>query len=530
MGPRLIVIGWDSATFDVVDPLLESGRLPALAGLVERGWRAGLRSTWPPMTDCAWTSAFTGLDAGGHGIVGSWYRAPGSYECRYYSSRDRRAPAVWDLTEGVRHLVWNVPMTFPPESIHGAMVSGYGAPPGAQITAPQDLQTKLSARWPLVDLLDRAPHGSLESFLSDLETGLRAQAEALPWAIHETGADAVFAVWPHIDRAQHFFWRFRGTDHPLSDAIDRVYEAADRATAAIVEAFPDADVMVVSDHGAGPLNGDLNLGGWLAQRGDAAYSSTSRRSVLSSIAWALPPAVRRAGRRFAPNVARKAMAEKLAGQLGPFDWARTRAFFGFHSDLWVNLEGREPEGMVAPEDADRLLDELSDALLQIEDPMTGKQVIHAVHRRDDIYTGPYVEQTPDLVLDTWSTGYRVAPGREATDAVIVSPEALAGVRESWSSDHRHVGIFVAAGPRFENGASDELSLLDICPTSLALLESSVPEGLRGRIAAEAIAGFLQKHPARTGQRVTERDRTSGDYSEDEAAAVAEHLKDLGYIE
>ena len=530
MGPRLVVLGWDSATFDVIDPLVEQGRLPVLASMVGTGWRAPLRSTWPPMTDCAWTSAFTGRDAGGHGIIGSWYRAPGSYDCRYFSSRDRRAPAIWDLTEDVRHLVWNVPMTFPPERVEGAMVAGYGAPPGASFAEPTSLQDQLASRWPVADLLDRAPHGSLEGFFDDLVRGLSVQSEALPWAIRETGADAVYAVWPHIDRAQHFFWRFRDSDHPLADAVDRVYEAMDRATGAVVEAFPEADVVVVSDHGAGPLHGDVNLGRWLTARGTARYAETSKRSVLSSVAWGLPPSVRRAGRRLAPGLARKAMAAKLAGQLAPFDWSQTKAFFGFHSDLWLNLEGREQRGIVSEDDSEALLDELSEALLAIEDPATGKKVIHAVHRRDDIFHGPHADLTPDLMLDTWSAGYRVAPGREAGDDVVISPEALAGVRESWSADHRPLGIFVAAGPRIERGSSDELQLYDICPTGLALLESPVPDGLNGHVASDAIAGFLRDHPVRATGGAGSRSSSADEYSDEEAAAVAEHLKDLGYIE
>lgn len=530
MGPRVIVLGWDSATFDVIDPLVHDGRLPALAALIETGWRAPLRSTWPPMTDCAWTSAFTGRDAGGHGIIGSWYRAPGSYECRYFSSRDRRAPAVWELAEEARHLVWNVPMTFPPEPVPGAMVAGYGAPPGSQITEPKDLQRKLADRWALDDLLDRAPHGSLEVFLNDLLRGLEAQAEALPWAIRETGADAVYAVWPHIDRAQHFFWRFRDSDHALAGAVDRVYEAMDRATASVMEAFPDADVIVVSDHGAGPLYGDLNLGAWLVDRGAASYGPGSRRSILSTIAWGMPPSLRRAGRRIAPGLARRAMAAKLAGQLAPFDWTQTQAFFGFHSDLWLNLDGREPNGIVPPSEAESVLNELSEALLAIEDPKTGARVIAGVHRRDEIYSGPQAHLAPDLVLDTWSAGYRVAPGREASDDVVISPEALAGVRESWSADHRPLGVFIAAGPRFEQGSSDELALYDICPTTLALLQAPVPEGLNGAVASDALSGFLAGHPVRSSGSSGTRSGSSGGYSDEEAAAVAEHLKDLGYIE
>ena len=534
MAPRLIVLGWDSATFDVADPLIESGRLPALASLARAGFRAPLRSTWPPMTDCAWTSAFTGQNPGKHGIFGSWYRAPGRYECRYFSSRDRRAPALWELTEDVRFLVWNVPMTFPPSEINGAMVAGYGAPPGARITRPRELQDALSQRWSLDDLLDRAPHGSLEGFLADLVKGLEAQAVALPWAARETGADAVLAVWPHIDRAQHFFWRFRGTDHPLNDAVDRVYEAMDRATAAIVDEFPDADVLVVSDHGAGTLEGDVNLGAWLASTGRAVYAP-EKTSRFVDAAWAMPPGLRRLGRRLSPSLARRAMRSKLTGQLAPFDWSRTTAFLGFHSDLWLNVRGREQQGIVPAADVDRLLSELSEELLSLEDPRSGRKVFAGAHRRESVYSGASVDLAPDLILDSWSAGYRVAPSRKASDVFVSAPESLAGVNEAWSSDHRPLGIFVAGGPRISSGATEELSLYDVCPTSLALLERSVPADMDGRVAEEALStAFLAAHPvtvARSDPSIADRVPDDSEvFDDDEAAAVASHLKDLGYIE
>ncbi len=529
MPPRLIVLGWDSATFDVTDPMVEQGRLPVLAALQERGFRAGLRSTWPPMTDCAWTSAFTGRNPGGHGIFGSWYRAPGAYACRYFSSRDRKAPALWEMTDGVRHAVWNIPMAFPASKVEGAMVSGYGAPPGARFCDPPGLQDELAQRWPLEELLDRAPHGSLERFLDELLRGLKAQAEALPWVVDKTDADCLVAVWPHVDRAQHFFWRFRGTDHPFADAVEKVYEAMDAATGAIIDAFPQADVLVVSDHGAGKLEGDVNVGAWLGRHGHATYGK-AKRSPLVELAWKLPPSIRTLGRRIAPGAARAAMATTLTGQLGPFDWAKTDAFLGFHSDVWANVEGREPHGTIAPEDAPAFLEELRGGLLSIEDPRTGAPVFAGAHLRDEIYSGPHKDMAPDLILDSWGAGYRVAPARTDTDEVVIPPAALSGVDEAWSSDHRPVGIFVGAGPNITHGSSPELSLYDVCPTSLMLLGQQIPGGLDGRAATEIVtSSFLETNPVTVGADAGARDET-GTYSEDEAQAVAEHLKDLGYIE
>jgi predicted AlkP superfamily phosphohydrolase/phosphomutase len=529
MAPRLVVLGWDSATFDIVDPMIAAGRLPHLKELIERGTRAPLRSVWPPMTDCAWTSAFTGRNPGKHGIFGSWYRAPGKYACRYFSSRDRRSPAAWETTDGIRHLVWNVPMTFPATKLEGAMVAGYGAPPGARFCEPPSLQDELARRWPLEDLVDRAPHGSLEAFRDDLIRGLEAQAEAIPWAAEETGADAVYVVWPQVDRAQHFFWQFRDTDHPLAGAVEDVYEAMDRATGDIVAAFPDADFLVVSDHGAGPLKGDVNVGAWLSREGRA-VAGASGGSKASDIAWALPPAVRRIGRRFAPGMARRAMSSRLAGQLGSFDWSKTQAFLGFHSDVWLNLEGREEQGCVAPEDADEVLDEIAAGLLAVRDPRTDEPVFAAAHKRDEIFHGPHSDMAPDLILDSWSAGYRVAPARAAEGEIVIPPAALAGVEVAWSSDHRPVGIFVGAGPRMAHGSAGEMSLMDVAPTCLALLGQPVPGDMDGHVASDAIStAFLAENPVRTSGETGERSEAS-EYSDDEAAAVAAHLKDLGYIE
>lgn len=538
MAPRLVVLGWDSATFDVIDPMIEAGRLPALAALIDRGRRATLTSTWPPMTDCAWTSAFTGLNPGAHGIFGSWYRAPGAYECRYFSARDRRAPMVWELTEDVTWLVWNVPMTFPPVAIDGVMVAGYGAPPGARFCSPGVFQDELAGRWPLEDLVDRAPHSTLEAFLADLVRGLEAQAEALPWALEHSGADCAVAVWPHVDRAQHFFWRFRGTDHPLADAVERVYDAMDRATAAVVAACPDADVVVVSDHGAGDLKGDVNVGAWLAANGYARYRP-AKRSLAADVAWALPPAVRRFGRRVAPGLARKAMGAFLLKQLGPFEWSETRAFVGVHNDLWLNIAGREPAGMVAPDDADRLLDEILEGLLAITDPATGAPVFLRAHRRAEVYSGAAVALAPDAILDCWSNGYRVAVKRAPSSDVVIPPASLAGVDEPWSSDHRPEGIFVAAGPNVVGGRSRGLSLYDVAPLALALLGQAIPEGLDGGVPDEALtSAFLETHPIAVTARGPDRSvaarsperPATGDYSDEEANAVAAHLRDLGYID
>jgi predicted AlkP superfamily phosphohydrolase/phosphomutase len=332
-----------------------------------------------------------------------------------------------------------------------------------------------------------------------------------------------------VDRAQHFFWQFRGTEHELAGTVDEVYEAMDFATGKIIEAFPDADVLVVSDHGAGPLNGDVDLGGWLVRNGYASLAD-KRVTSLAGLVWKLPPSVRRFAKRLAPRLARKTFSSSLAGQLSSFDWAATKVFFGVHSDVWLNLKGREPQGVVDPEDAATLLDELKEGLLSITDPRTGAPVFSGARTRDELYSGSEAELGPDLMLDTWSAGYRVAPRRVESDAPVIPPAPLSGVNEPWSSDHRPLGVFVGAGPHLAHGTGSEHSLLDVCPTALALLEQGVPQDLDGRVITEAFeASWLSKHPVKSSSAVGVR-RAGREFSEEEAAAVSSHLKDLGYIE
>jgi predicted AlkP superfamily phosphohydrolase/phosphomutase len=224
------------------------------------------------------------------------------------------------------------------------------------------------------------------------------------------------------------------------------------------------------------------------------------------------------------------MGATLSGQLGDFDWANTRAFVGFHGDLWINKTGREQSGVVDEHSAGELLDEIAHGLLELEDERTGERVFHEVLRKDEIYSGPAVDLAPDLMLDSWSVGYRVAPRRDPAGPLVQAPAPLAGVRESWSSDHRPLGVVVAAGPRISAGSAPELSLYDVAPTCLALLDQEVPRDLDGRVAEELIdTAWLGAHPVRWAGDSADRS-PSGEYSDAEAAAVAEHLRDLGYIE
>src|SRR4029453_14116658 len=130
VGARLLVIGLDGATFDLVAPWAAAGELPALARLMAAGSGGARRSTLPPATFPAWTSLVTGVNPGRHGVLDFVERVPGTFRVRFVNGSGRRTPALWTRLSGAgrRVAVLSVPATYPPEPVNGVMVSGFDSP------------------------------------------------------------------------------------------------------------------------------------------------------------------------------------------------------------------------------------------------------------------------------------------------------------------------------------------------------------------------------------------------------------------
>ena len=129
---RVFILGWDGATFDLIEPWVAEGKLPNIARIMSSGVHGRLRSTLPPMTFPAWSSFMTGKNPGKHGILEFFLRRPGTFEEMAVNQRLRDSRAIWDLLgdAGIRSLVTNVPCTYPPEEIDGVMISDFLTPAG----------------------------------------------------------------------------------------------------------------------------------------------------------------------------------------------------------------------------------------------------------------------------------------------------------------------------------------------------------------------------------------------------------------
>jgi len=541
---KVLVLGWDGATFDIIHPLIARGRMPHTARLMQRGAFASLRSTTPAVTPVAWTTMVTGVNPGKHGIFDGHQIDPDTGQIRFASATMRRAPALWSMVNahGGRTAVLNVPVTYPPEPLRGFLAPGMFAPPDAtDAIFPADMGAAFTARFgPLADSPPK--YADSVRYLDSLLKGVQTRLEMVLWLLERGPWELLFAVFMETDRVQHFFWQYRDPAHPrhheLGDAVERIYEAMDEALGRILTvAGPDINVALVSDHGAGPLHTGVFLNrwlmdqGWLHVRGDLARTFSrpawGGRSLLRRLlARALSPVA--PGRAATMKAAARAFEETRVNNLlrSIIDWDKTLAWSdGMGGGIYINP-------CTSEERVDRCR-RLSADLKRLVDPRTGRTVIEAVHWREDIYLGPMVAAAPDLIL-TCAPGYQIyAPHEFLINGQTPRQELF--LDHPWSGRHEPFGIFVLAGPGVSGGDAGSCKMADVTPTLLALLGIPLPEGLDGFVLARALTPSVK--PAHTSRRDpatqdpaaetgTEPDPTLD--SKDQKALIAQ-LKSLGYM-
>ena len=498
MANRVLIVGWDGADWDVLDPLLAAGDLPNVAALIERGSRGVSRSCLPSHSWAAWPTFLTGLDPAGHGVFDILEHRPGATRRMPVSSRSILAP-TWParLSEaGRRVLVVNVPLTYPALPVNGVCIAGGVIPAGGDWSHPAGTGERLG--WPINGGSWTTFRGRPLALVDDVEQVTRARAEAMRRLMDEQPWDAAAMVFVSPDRIQHCLLEYVHPGHPdharaaatdVADRVRGVYRLLDAELGTLLDRTDDEDlVLLMSDHGHQPCTRALNMNRVLERQGLLRLGRGS--GLVGMLAWGPTRAVaRRAYDLFR-------LHGKVAVPTQPVDWSRTRASTSVVSTgegVSVALQGREPRGTVAPGDYERVRDEVAQALLELTDPETGARPIASVRRKEEVLHGPYLDRAPDLLLEP-------APLYSLTHA-----RAMVEAADWLSGDHRPEGIYVAAGPGFDP-AGAEISLADFA--GIVLRATGVEAG--SEPAAQAAAADV--------------------FSDQERQEVEERLRGLGYLE
>jgi predicted AlkP superfamily phosphohydrolase/phosphomutase len=515
---RLIIIGWDGADWQILDDLIRRGCLPNLSAMLAEGARGNLESTIPSHSWAAWTTFMTGVNPGGHGVYDFVERHPTDPGKRIpVSSRSIKAPTFFErLSNAGRELrVANVPVTFPPTPLNGRMIAGVAIPPGATYVYPAEWAKHLerSAPWPINGmewLRSTDPFRLVDEVVWYIERRT-ASFEVLL----DGNWDVAVCVYVGSDRLQHAFGAHLLPSHPdyphesesdLGEAVRAAYTSLDKQIPRLrAAAGPQATTILMSDHGFRPVNRVGDLARILVDLGFASQSMSggATTSLRKSSPW------RSISRSRVGRVLKRRMRAPST-----LDWSKTVAYRSAQGGgVSLNLAGREPAGTVARTDYERVRDEVREGLLGWRDE-AGIAPIKAVMRREELFSGPHFDLAPDLVV-------------RANDMWTFSSMKTTTADTNWpTGDHRRTGVVISSGGRTVRGDLGDRDIADITATALAF-GGLAPANLDGRVIDEIAGESTTREPA----AVNAVDREGGDeLTVDQQEHIAQHLRDLGYIE
>lgn len=462
---KLAVIG-----LDCLEPTLAFGRyadrMPTLSRLRREGAWGTLRSCDPPITVPAWMVMMSSKDPGTLGYYGFRNRADHSYEkMTTATSMAVKEPLLWDHlgAAGRRSILLGVPQTYPPRPIDGLVITDFLTPSiESPYTYPPELKEEIAG------LPEVHPYEFDVSFRDDDKGRIRddivrmtdkrfALARHLvttkPW-------DFFMMVEMGTDRVHHAFWQYMDPAHhryvagsPFESVIGDYYEHIDGQVGRLIDALPaDTTVVVVSDHGGQCMEGGVALNEWLVEKG---YLVLHER----------------------PDKPSRLEALKV-------DWARTTAWGsgGYYGRLFLNVRGREPQGLIPPEEYEATRDRLIAELEALPDHQ-GRPMGTRVLKPQDLYREVRGAAPPDLFVYfgdlRWRSVGTVGTGSIYTFENDTGPD---------DANHAPDGLLIARGPGIPpSGPVPGMNLIDVAPTLLRLSGLPVPPDMHGRPIA-AISG------------------------------------------
>ncbi len=541
---RVLVIGIDGGTLDLIRPWAEAGLLPNLARLMAEGVCAPLESTLPPVTSPAWPTFATGKNPGKHSVFDFIRPTGGTFNL--VNATSIKARTLWQILSaaGRRVGVINVPVTYPPSPVNGFLISGMLSPHSGTFTYPSDLLEPYRRELGPYRIAPSVQYkeGNEDVFLANLLDLVEQRGKYGLRLMTDHDWDFMMVHFQASDVLQHALWKFVDPTHPRHDPqvaarvlpdIQAVYRRIDDFIGRMVEqAGEETTVIVMSDHGFGPLHWVANLNLLLLDAGllrlkrsffTRLRAALFRAGLTPASVWHL---IERIGLQNYVWQVSKSTRNKVVSKFLSFDdvdWEHTLAYsMGHVGQIYVNLKGREPHGIVERgAEYEAVRERIVEALQGLRHPVSGQALVDRVIPGDEVAHGPYASRAPDLhvILD----GYRViAFPLFATDGKLVTRQIRGD-----SGSHRLHGLLIAHGPGVRAGqAVDNARIIDLAPTILHVMGLPVPDDMDGRVLTELLSidrPVEVEHVAKSGV-----DAEQG-LSAEESAEVEDRLRALGYL-
>lgn len=451
----VLIIGWDGATYDVINPILKKGNMPVFQKMLDCGASGIVRSVNPPCTASAWSTFSCGMNPGSHRIFG-WKK---KHELDWASrepvrdepdSKQFHGLTLWSYLSrlGKRVCVLNFPASYPAEPVNGVIVGGLLAPSSDcdfiyPYSEREIIMQKIPGYSPTIDFT-LARKCEFDKYYSYIKSLFQQKVQLIKYYWKKEQWDLFSFVLMESDCFQHVFWQFMDESHPgynidaakkLKGAIEEHFIQLDRLIGEIIN-FEDKDMtaLILSDHGFGPTHYRIHMNYLLEQM-----------DML-----------------------------KVSGN--KIKWNETKAYAGhtYEHCIYINLKGRDYCGVIEPgQEYEDTIHKISERLRSIRNPKNNEPVVSEIYYQTDIYSGPYAFLGPDLVYETSGGVYLHSDSIHTNDLIEDS---------TWQSGyHRRDGIFVFMGNKIKSGRGHIAELADFFPTICSILDVELPLYLEGSV-------------------------------------------------
>jgi len=502
---KVLVVGLDGASPDLLFGLAESGALPTLNGIMQGGAYGTLQSTIPPITCPAWVSSITGVNIGKHGIHDFFLSVDiNKKRIDFANSNKIKAKTIWNMLSlaDKKIVVLNFPVSYPPQEINGAMVSGVLTPSlRSNFTYPRDLKDELLELGYEIDVADTnldeilAFKSDKIRFLSRIREIVEKRLMATKYLMKQLEWDLFIVVFVAPDRIQHLYWRYIDPNHIAYDAekakaiyprILECYVEVDRAIGSLIKlAGKNTKLIVYSDHGFRPLNKTLFTNNLLLQKGFIKLKRHKRISVTpnqESFVKAISKLHLEGVVAKLPSRMKRKMRPLLSPSrdfLGIFDIEpnETKAFQFGYGFIRINEEALSSE-----EEYERT----RSVIVRLFNEHLPKALSIRAYKKEDLYNGPRLKDLPDITL---------MPEKDVTPRQLITTrnslimnynEAIDVPSLMWNGDHSLFGVILMRGSKIgKNCLIRGANIMDVAPTILQLMNEPVPRYMDGRVIKEA---------------------------------------------
>jgi predicted AlkP superfamily phosphohydrolase/phosphomutase len=475
MKRKTILFGIDGATWDIVDKFVKEGTLPHLKHVLENGVKGVLLSTFPTETMAAWTSIFTGVNPGKHGMPD--FRLRINDDIEIVGSNYRMVETIWQILsrKGFRSIIINDPVTYPADPINGIMTTGLMTPPNLNYVYPPTMRREIDNAVggylcePPANFYEKAMNAKPEAYEMLEEVAIK-QAKAALYLAKNYEWDILAPIFTTSDRLQHVF--FSDLDY-----IRKHYVLLDQFLKEFLELASDegANVLIASDHGFGPIRKAFYINTWLNRMGLQKIKKSFVRSALASTGltvyklMALMGKLRLAG--IALTIYR--MNPKMVNALplgtyeeGQIDYSASKAYSTAYHGIYlnVNLKGTEYE---------HVRETVMNKLYNLTD--NGIRIVEKLYKREEVIWGQYSDRAPDIFVVT-KLGYGMSTHLNPNMFDILKNRGV-----TISGSHRLEGIFGAYGPdiRKDVQLSDPIHTWDVACTILHIHGLAIPNYMDG---------------------------------------------------